>query len=161
MPSLATLNFVGTRLPLHLTLKKWYFPHPTSPSYECTKTYPLSLLNNWLSVYPLLPLWIVFALYLPLPSQFQPTVRQIGADKGFLLQTWLLWKHHPLSGSEWSNLKNVSLTCLTSVSIKDTCNILFAWWSHFTTMTRIFEFAFLCKLGLLIFKPHLEHQVKI
>ena len=94
-------------------------------------------------VYPLLPRWIVFVLYLPPPSQFQPTVRQIGADKGCLLQTWLLWKHHPLLGSEWSNLKEFLLTCLTFVSIKDTCNILFAWWSHFTTMTRIFEFCFL------------------
>ena len=89
MPSMATLNFVGTRLPLHLTLKN-IFSHPISPSYECTKAYPLSLLNNCLTVYPLLPRWIVFVLYLPPPSQFQPTVRQIGADKGFLLQTWLL-----------------------------------------------------------------------
>lgn len=104
MSSMATLNFVGTRLPLHLT-----------------QTYPLSLLNNCLTVYPLLPCWIVFVLYLPPPSQFQPTVRQIGADKGFLLQTWLLWKHHPLLGSEWSNFKKISLTCLTFVSIKDTC----------------------------------------
>ena len=29
----------------------------------------------------------------------------------------------------------------------------FAWWRHFTTMTRILQgFAFLCKLGLLLFK---------
>ena len=31
----------------------------------------------------------------------------------------------------------------------------FAWWRHFTTTTRILqEFAFLCKLGLLLSKPH-------
>jgi len=37
----------------------------------------------------------------------------------------------------------------------------FAWWRHFTTMTRILQgFAFLCKLGLLLFKPHLNMKRK-
>ena len=32
------------------------------------------------------------------------------------------------------------------------CNTPFAWWRHFTTTIRIFQgFAFLCKLGLLLF----------
>ena len=36
----------------------------------------------------------------------------------------------------------------------------FAWWRHFTTMTRILQgFAFLCKLGLLLFKPHWDYQI--
>ena len=119
-PGRNILNFVGTRLPLHLTLKNNIFhtqPHLlinvqkrtlclfSTTDLQCTPYYS----------------WIVFVLYLPPPSQFQPTVRQIGADKGFLLQTWLLWKHHPLLGSEWSNFKKISLTCLTFVSIKDTC----------------------------------------
>ena len=41
-------------------------------------------------------------------------------------------------------------------------NTPFAWWRHFTTMTRILEgFAFLCKLGLLLFKPHWSYQIYI
>ena len=36
----------------------------------------------------------------------------------------------------------------------------FAWWRHFTTMTRIVQgFAFLCKLGLLLFKLHCGYQI--
>ena len=36
----------------------------------------------------------------------------------------------------------------------------FAWWRHFTTMTRILQgFAFLCKLGFLLFKPHWDYQI--
>ena len=36
----------------------------------------------------------------------------------------------------------------------------FAWWRHFTTMTRIVQvFSFLCKLGLLLFKPHCGYQI--
>ena len=39
-------------------------------------------------------------------------------------------------------------------------NTPFAWWRHFTTMTRILQdFAFLCKLGLLLFKPHWGYQI--
>ena len=35
----------------------------------------------------------------------------------------------------------------------------FAWWRHFTTMTRILQgFAFLFKLRLLLFKPHWGYQ---
>ena len=36
----------------------------------------------------------------------------------------------------------------------------FAWWRHFTTMTRILQgFAFFCKLGLLLFKPHWGYKI--
>ena len=35
-------------------------------------------------------------------------------------------------------------------------------WRHFTTTTRIFQgFAFVCKLRLLLFKPHWDYQIKI
>ena len=38
----------------------------------------------------------------------------------------------------------------------------FAWWRHTTTMTRILQgFTFLCKLGLLSFKPHWGFQIYI
>ena len=38
----------------------------------------------------------------------------------------------------------------------------FAWWRHFTTTNRILQdFAFLCKLGLLLFYPHWDYQIKI
>ena len=37
----------------------------------------------------------------------------------------------------------------------------FAWWRYFTTMTSILQgFAFLRKLGLLLFKPHWDYQIK-
>ena len=114
-------------------------------------------------MYPLLPLWIVFVLYLPPPSQFQPTVRQIGADKGFLLQTWLLWKHHPLLGSEWSNFKKIFINMFDICQYKRYLYIIFylhdevilLLWPEFSSL------ALLCKLGLFMFKPHWEHQVKI
>ena len=36
----------------------------------------------------------------------------------------------------------------------------FASWRHFTTRTRILQgFAFLCKLGLLLFKPRWDYQI--
>ena len=36
----------------------------------------------------------------------------------------------------------------------------FARWHHFTTKTRILQgFAFLCKLGLLLFKPHWDYKI--
>ena len=36
------------------------------------------------------------------------------------------------------------------------------WWCRFTTTTRILQlFAFLCKLGILLFKPHCDYQIKI
>ena len=36
----------------------------------------------------------------------------------------------------------------------------FALWHHFTTTTRILQgFAFLCKLGLLLFKPHWDYKI--
>ena len=38
----------------------------------------------------------------------------------------------------------------------------FAWWRHFTTMTSILQgFAFLCKLGLSLFKPHCGYIILI
>ena len=39
---------------------------------------------------------------------------------------------------------------------------LHAWWRHCTFMTRILQgFTFLCKLGLLSFKPHWGYQIYI
>ena len=36
----------------------------------------------------------------------------------------------------------------------------FAWWRHFNTTTRILQgFAFLCKLGLLLFKPRWDYKI--
>ena len=41
-------------------------------------------------------------------------------------------------------------------------NRSFVWWRHFITMSRILQgFAFLCKLGLLLFKPHWGYQIYI
>ena len=38
----------------------------------------------------------------------------------------------------------------------------FAWWRHFTATTRIpQDFAFLCKLGLLLSKPHWDYKIKM
>ena len=35
-------------------------------------------------------------------------------------------------------------------------------WRHFATTTRIFQgIAFVCKLRLLLFKPHWDYQIKI
>ena len=51
--------------------------------------------------------------------------------------------------------KNVGRDTTTAVA-----NRPFAWWRHFTTMTRILQgFAFLCKLGLLLFQPHWDYQI--
>ena len=71
---------------------------------------------------------------------------------------------HNFRGLKWfrnrnwmaPNFKTTTLThCRLSLF-----NRLFAWWRHFTTMTRILQsFAFLCKLGLLLFKPHWGCQI--
>ena len=38
----------------------------------------------------------------------------------------------------------------------------FALWHHFTTTTRILQgFGFLCKLGLLLFKPHIKQNLNM
>ena len=45
-------------------------------------------------------------------------------------------------------------------SLKKSWNRLFAQWHHFTITTRILQgFAFLCKLGLLLFKPHWDNLI--
>ena len=39
-------------------------------------------------------------------------------------------------------------------------NTSFARWRHFTSITRILRgFAFLCKLGIFLFKPHWDYQI--
>ena len=39
-------------------------------------------------------------------------------------------------------------------------NRQFAWWHHFSTMTRILQgFAVLSRLGLLLFKPHWDYKI--
>ena len=45
-------------------------------------------------------------------------------------------------------------------SLKKCSNRLFALWHHFTITTRILRgFAFLCKWGLLLFKPHWDNLI--
>ena len=57
---------------------------------------------------------------------------------------------------------NASLTQTDTLSKRywKRLNRPFAWWRHFTAMTRILQiFAFLCKLGLSLFKPHWGYQI--
>ena len=76
------------------------------------------------------------------------------------------WCHHEMS-HVFSVVSSRNVTCFLKLGLKSqsshcspdqttlsSFNRPFAWWHHFTTATRILQcYAFLCKLGLLLFKP--------
>ena len=77
---------------------------------------------------------------------------------GEVIQKWTIWKY---CQSEVC-FTNSRLACSRELekSVLPTQMRLFERWRHFTTTTRIIQgFAFLCKLGLLLFKPQWDYQI--
>ena len=52
--------------------------------------------------------------------------------------------------------------CYEDIFLKSLPIITHLQWRHFTTTTRILQgIAFVCKIRLLLFKPHWDYQIKI
>ena len=82
------------------------------------------------------------------------------------------WCYHEMSHvfsvvSSWNvtcflklGLKSQSSHCSPDHTTLSSFNRPFAWWNHFTTTTRILQwYAFLCELGLLLFKPCWDYKL--